>query len=1117
MTVHLHHATRTDVLADALADVLAAPVPDPFAEEVVVVPAKGVERWLTQRLSHRLGSGARGGDGVCAGVRFLSPRSLVALLTGTEREDHWDPDRFVWPLLAVVDDSLGEQWCATLAAHLGHRVEGERGELRRDRRYSVVRRIAGLFAAYAVQRPDLLRDWRQGRDTDGAGVPLPDDLTWQPSLWRRLLSRVDAPPPDERHRRTLEAIRAGAPLALPDRLSMFGHTRLPVTELELLRALGEVREVHLWLPQPSPAVWEQLRETCADGPVRRRADTSAALVRHRLLASLGRDARELQRSLTLLGEVDEQPDPGTAPRPPPATLLGRLQQQLRDDAPIAVGGARVRSDRSVQVHSCHGPARQVEVLREVLVGLLQDREDLEPRDVLVLCPDVEAYAPLFSAGFGLADAVGSEGHPGHRLRLRLADRGPARVNPLLALAQRLVAVAAGRATASEVLDLASSDPVRERFGWDDDELAEIGGWVDRAGIRWGLSPALRAPFGLPDFEENTWRTGLDRILLGVAAAEDGVVLGDRLPLDDVGSTGVDLAGRLAELLARLEAAVSALHEARTVHDWVVALRAGVAGLGAAPRREGWQQAQFDRELDLLADAARGTTGSAEGELRLSEVRTLLDLRLEPRPTRANFRTGHITVCTMVPMRSVPHRVVCLVGLDDGVFPRNIVTDGDDVLARDPLTGERDARSEDRQLLLDAVLAAEETLVVTYTGASIHNNQPRPPAVPLDELLDTVEAMVPGARAAVVWEHPLQRFDPRNFDPATVAGPMSFDRDAAAAARRIQGPRTRPLAFLAEPLPALGEQDVQLEDLRAFLRHPVAGFLRQRLDVSVPDRHEEPGDSMPLALDPLAEWQIGERLLGRLLGSDVTGTQAQQVLTSELLRGDLPPRRLGERTLSEVCRRVQALQEASRQDREPGVDSVDVTTEVGAGRRLTGVVPDVRGGRIVRVQYARLAPRHRLAAWADLLALSAAYPDQHWTAATYGWFRRYGREGVAWSVLGPVPEAPRVLRELVDLWHRGLREPLPLFARVSPAWADARRTGKDAFGFAEREWQGTDRYPGERADPAHVRVFGHGSELARLLGQPRDDERWSDDEPTRVGQYAARLWAPLLTREARKNL
>ncbi|MDO9497447.1 MAG: exodeoxyribonuclease V subunit gamma, partial [Nocardioides sp.] len=395
MTLQLHRAPRTDQLADALGELLASPLDDPFAEEVVVVPAKGVERWLTQRLSHRLGVGPRGGDGVCAGVRFLNPRSLVSLLLDRERDDVWDPDRMVWPLLATIDASLDEPWCATLAAHLGHGLEGDERLLRRNRRYSVARRLAGLFASYAVQRPQLVTDWREGRDTDGVGGELDADLAWQPELWRRLLERVDAEPPDLRHARTLELLAAGGDgLDLPPRLSLFGHTRLPVTEVALLRALGEHRDVHLWLPQPSPALWDAL--TGAGGVVPRSDDTSADLVDHPLLASLGRDTRELRRVLDGLdgltvGAVDL-----------PDTMLGWLQSDLRANrAPDpALRAARVRraDDRSLQVHACHGPARQIDVLREVLVGLLQDDPTLEPRDIVVMCPDIETYAPLISAG-----------------------------------------------------------------------------------------------------------------------------------------------------------------------------------------------------------------------------------------------------------------------------------------------------------------------------------------------------------------------------------------------------------------------------------------------------------------------------------------------------------------------------------------------------------------------------------------------------------------------------------------------------------------------------------------------------------------------------------------------
>ena len=446
MTLHLHRAPRTDQLADTLGELLSSPLDDPFAQEVVVVPAKGVERWLTQRLSHRLGVGPRGGDGVCAGVRFLNPRSLVSLLLGRERDDPWDPERLVWPLLSTIDDSLDEPWCHTLARHLGHGYDADDGDLRRNRRYSVAIRLAHLFASYAVQRPQLVTDWREGRDTDGAGSPLDDDLAWQAELWRRLLPRVDADPPDVRHAATVAALRNGSTeLDLPARLSLFGHTRIPVTEVELLAALGEVRDVHLWLPQPSPALWDALADL--GGVVARDDDTSAELVGHPLLASLGRDSRELRRTLHGASAVET----GGVPVVEPTTLLGWLQHDLRTNhAPTADERAArhlAPDDRSLQVHACHGAARQIDVLREVLVGLLQDDPTLEPRDILVMCPDIETFAPLISAGFGLAPTTTTQvplvGHPAHQLRVKLADRALTSTNPLLAVAGALLELSGG--------------------------------------------------------------------------------------------------------------------------------------------------------------------------------------------------------------------------------------------------------------------------------------------------------------------------------------------------------------------------------------------------------------------------------------------------------------------------------------------------------------------------------------------------------------------------------------------------------------------------------------------------------------------------------------------------
>ncbi|WP_040779841.1 exodeoxyribonuclease V subunit gamma [Nocardia pneumoniae] len=1118
MPLHIHRAERADVLAQALAGVLSSPQEDPFAAEVVAVPAKGVERWLTQSLSAVLGAGDSA-DGVCANIAFPSPAALVAEVLAAAsgvapEDDPWAQERAVWTLLRVIDASLPEPWCAVLARHLGA-PSGAGREHRLGRRYATAAEVAALFDSYGAQRPALITEWAAGRDTDGAGAAVPDDLLWQPMLWRRLRAEIGEPSPAERLEAACARLRAEPDLVpLPPRVSLFGVTRLPSDQLAVVSALAAARDIHLWLAHPSPVLWSRVDRM---PPARTRAeDRSAAAVSHPLLAGLARDVRELQQRLAGLtptgSDTHHSAVTGTESGAPeggsPTTLLRALQAGIRDDRWPPAPGA-VAADGTVQVHACHGPARQVEVLRECLLGLFAADETLQPRDVLVMCPEVEAYAPLVRAAFGQRtpgspEAQADSEHPGHRLRVRLADRGRGVTNPLLAVIGVLLELADGRVTVTQVLDLAAAEAVRRRCGFDDDDVERLREWAAESGARWGIGQRQRQAFGLADFAQNTLNSAVDRILLGVTAGETSEDWLDlALPLDDVDSNDVDLAGRFAEYIDRLAVCLRDLRGPRPAQEWAAVLGRALDLLTDVPDAQAWMRTEARQEL------AAATEHAGEVSLRLADVGVLLRSRLAARPTRANFRTGELTVCTMVPMRSVPHRVVVLLGLDDEVFPRASGADGDDLLARQPLLGERDPRSEDRQLLLDAVLAARDTLLVFHTGADPVTGAHRPPAIPVAELLDALRAHVGAAMDAVVTRHPLQDFDRRNF---RAERPFSFDTAALAGAQASGRPAQPRPAFLPTPLPPAETTDVALADLISFAEHPVRAFLWQRLGLRVPEHEEDIADRLPIELDGLAKWELGERLLAaRLTGADPAGLRA-----AEWRRGTLPPFGFGAAVLDEVEHTVDRLVRVAQADYAGTPRAVDIAADLGNGRRLTGTVPEVRGETLVRTTFSRIAPKHRVGAWVSLLAL-AVTEDRSWRAVSTG-RGQFGRP--AWRCELTAPDAPvaaEILRELVALRDAGLTEPLPVAPTATAVYAERRFRGAgvdEAIAAAEREFNGGPNGPGPFGDHTdrHLRyVWGPAPRLDDLMAAPAP--AGEPGEATRFGALARRIWAPLLAAES----
>ena len=1184
----LHHDPDADRLVAALAEVLRDPLDDPLTTEPVAVHSRGLERWLAQRLANVLGTGAGDGtgasDGVCAAVDFPFPGAIIgralAAVGGVHHDrDPWRADRLAWQLLELLAAEPDLARSTPLAAHLGPQAPA-------DRRFAAVRHLADLYDRYGVHRPAMLRRWAAGEGAVAAdGQPLPASHAWQARVWTRLherLAAVTTSPPERLDAATRALATAPERVDLPSRVSLFGLTALPVSYVEVLAALAEHRDVHLFLLHPSPRLWQRVDAMLAAAPPgrvpTREADPTAGLTRHPLLRAWARDAREMQLVLAASGVTATGPDTASdaaasdaaAPDDRPAVqpqleldqppLLHHVQAGIRDDVAPPAPGSRpdprptlTADDRSVQVHGCHGRARQVEVLRDLLLHRFSEEPSLTPRDVLVLCPDLEAFAPHLEATFHTALDDGppppdDELRP-DQLRVRLADRTLRRANPLLEVLADVLALPAGRITASQVLDLAGRPPVRARLHLDDAQLQRLAGWVDELGIRWGLDAEHRSHHGVPT-GANTWRAGLDRLLTGVAVAdEDARTSGGAVPHDDVEGDDVDLAGRLAELIDRLAAIAEDAATARPIEAWREMLTAAVDGLTATGDDDRWQRLQLAHVLDDLVAAATRPDGTVATEpLSHAEVADLVQRGLDRTAGPVSHRSGDLTVCSMVPMRSVPHRVVVLLGMDDDAFPRTDGRDGDDLTVLRPQVGDRDPRTEDRQLLLDALLAARDGFLVLHSSRDERTNEPRPPAVPVGELLDLVDRTVrpdersdaASARELVTTQHPLHASDPRNFTDGGLSGPGPFGTDAAALAaaearRRADRRATRPL--LDAPLPPPDGDVIELGELVRTVTSPARALVGDRLGVGLPRDHDAPDDELSVELGGLAGFQVGDRVLAGLLA----GHDLERLLHLERGRGGLPPGELAAPAVDELTATVTTLTSlgaelggldpaaARAADRDDSV--ADVEVPLSDGRRVVGAVDDLTGTCLTRMAYSKLAATHRLGAWIRLLALTAADPEPAWHALTLGRARQGAPKGsvVSAAVLTPVGEAGRerqeralaLLEQLVRVRDAALCEPIPLAAATSASFAEvhlARRDGRSKANprtSAARAWTHDRHSRGEAGDPAQRLLRGGVVPFATLLEEPpRDgDPTPGEDAPDhRFGRLALHVWEPLLACE-----
>ena len=998
-----YHSNRLEQLADALAEILRTPLPSPLAPEVVAVQSIGTASWLALRLARQFG--------VAANLQFPFPAALLwqlfrTVLPGVPERSPFAAEVLTWRAFGYLTEVATQPGFEPLADYLG---DGD--DLRQ---YALAEQIALLFDEYLVYRPDWILAWEEGKADH-----------WQARLWRRMTGGQSV-----RHRvrvalEFVEALRNGKPgvAALPARISLFGLTTLPPAHLTLFAEVAKVRDVHLFLLNPCQEYWGVIRD---EHEIVRSADLrDPALLQletgNSLLASLGKQGRDLFDQLQDLEAAEET----RFEEPSEELLLHAVQSDilhLRNRGEDPDGRRMIQPhDRSIQVHACHSPAREVEVLHDQLLALFESEPGLTPADVVVMTPDLDRYAPILEAVFGTADPV-------RRIPYHVAGRADQSASPLVRAFFDLLVLPEGRFDANGVLALLEVEPVRRRFGLAPSDLDSIRDWLRETGVRWGVDAADRAARGLPEVPDHTWRSGLDRLLLGYALPGGGTRLfAGVLPQEAAEGESAAVLGRLVAFAEALFRTTADLRTAQPVPAWADRLRRLVADFldPAEPEEE-----ERNRLLAAIAAMdAHARQAAFGGEVSLRVVRSCLQGLVKAEGGRARLAAGAVTVCDLVPARGIPFTVVCLLGMNDGEFPRVQRTVGFDLMREEPRSGDRSRRQDDRALFLDALLAGRRVFYVSYVGQHIRENSPLPPSALVSDLLDYLDRGFTGpdpsrlVREQLVTRHPLQPFSPRYFQGDDRL--FSYAADLCEASRAAAGARSGRAPFLRTPLPEPPAEwrEVTVEQLVQFFTHPARYLLRERLGIRLEEDEGLLETREPFALGPLAGYELRQALLdGRLHDSS-----PEEVRGAARAGGLLPHGRVGEVLLDLEAARVERFVRRLAARRPPAPrEPIPVDLDLGP-IRVTGRLGDLgdRGRFVFRLATPKV--KDRIALWLTHLLLNRLGPST--VAPESRWL---GEEGEIH--LTPVADAEKLLHQLAALYWDGLSRVLPFFPESSYAYA-----------------------------------------------------------------------------------
>ncbi|TAN69981.1 MAG: exodeoxyribonuclease V subunit gamma [Methylobacter sp.] len=815
----LHSSNKTENLVFHLSTVIEnAPLASPFAKEIFLIQSQGMERWLSQQLASQFK--------VWGNYEFLFPGkffgSLAQKIDSRLSDEAFERNLMLWRIEALLRNLDGEVFLP-----LTQYLSGENSALKR---YQLAQQLAQIFDQYQMMRPDMLEAWQKGQLLYQTTTE-----RWQQALWLQITEQTG-----NRHRGSLwldviaklNGAEEGAfSRQLPERISVFGLNTMPPLFLSYLQGLSRHCQLHLFLLNPAQDFWADLASK------RQRMDDEN-FSGHPLLSSLGQQGREFQEMLLEQAQFDFEPEsfePGEA-----LTNLQQLQNGIlnnRLDGAMETQNIKaLQQDASISIHACHSRMREVEVLKNQLLQTLENDPTLELRDIVVMAPDIQVYEPFISAVFD-------------DIQHAIADRSLRLSNNALDAFIRFLDLSQSRFGWQSVLDLLEQPVVYPGFGLSEVDLELIKHWVQDTHVRWGKSAQHKQELGLPELSENTWQATLDRLLMGYAVGSDEDFVATVLPYRDIEGSSALALGGLCDFMQLLFKAGKDLKQAKPLKSWSAQLYYYADQLLAAAEPVERQQLN-----ELLAELSAELAAVHNDDVELQVIISWLEGMVAERKSSNGFLRGQLTFCSMLPMRSIPFKVIALLGMNDGEFPKIDRNPTFDLLAQHFRKGDRSRRSDDRYQFLEILLSARQQLIMTYIGQSISHNDAIPPSVVISELLEVLQC----GNDLITW-HPLQPFSRRYFDRS--ANLFSFSEADCKTAKALsdrddQSSASAGLWWQGAILPNTEDTEViELNELFSFFRHPQRYFMQRQMDLRFSGMETDAEEREPFVVDKLESYAI----------------------------------------------------------------------------------------------------------------------------------------------------------------------------------------------------------------------------------------------------------------------